>query len=300
MACGGAPSRFARASPHAPDSHRSTCASRPWSRSAAGETPMKPSRLTILLLLVLTTTASAALVTGQHASCEAVWDTGTAAVTTPPHLDCRDGDPTCDTDGTADHICHVVINACVGTPVGSCVPRHLTKLKFGIGASKLAGFAPPIPGGSANCGVPGTATTPLRSKKHGTVFKPSRPLRLLMRSTHFKNTLLVRCLPCAGATCGGGPPPPTTCAAGQKELVLTVPVAAGSHPDLATASALTTGGTAPPTTSPVIGGSSRPNCLSACDATATFACQASGASGAGTPTGPTLGAPRPLLTPASR
>src|SRR5262249_56184278 len=103
----------------------------------------------------------------------------------------------------------------------------------GIGARKLAGFAPPSPGGSANCGVPGTATIPLRSKKHGTVFKPSRPLRLLMRSTHFKNTLLVRCLPCAGATCGGGPPPPTTCAAGQKELVLTVPVADRMHPELA-------------------------------------------------------------------
>src|SRR5262249_41285802 len=166
----------------------------------------------------------------------------------------------------------------------------------GIGARKLAGFAPPSPGGSANCGVPGTATIPLRSKKHGTVFKPSRPLRLLMRSTHFKNTLLVRCLPCAGATCGGGPPPPTTCAAGQKELVLTVPVADRMHPELGNGSDLDNGWTGTSHNFPVIGGSSLHYCLSGCDGTATFACQASGATGAGTPNGATFGAPLPLLT----
>src|SRR5262249_56875271 len=138
----------------------------------AGKRGVNPRVLTLRLRRGLTAPASAALGPARPAPCEAVRHPGTAAVPTPPHLDCRDGDPTCDTDGTADHICHVVINACVGTPVGSCVPRHLTKLKFGIGASKLAGFAPPIPGGSANCGVPGTATIPLRSKKHGTVLKP--------------------------------------------------------------------------------------------------------------------------------
>src|SRR5262245_52944872 len=112
----------------------------------------------------LSVPARAAQVLG-HGHCDAVWDTGTAAVS-GTHLDCTDRDPSCDTDGAADHTCHVAISACAATPVGSCVPRPLTKLKFGVGASKLVGFAPPVPGGSANCGASGTATIPLRSKKH--------------------------------------------------------------------------------------------------------------------------------------
>src|SRR4029077_5635823 len=148
--------------------------------NARGETLMKPIRWTLLLLLMLTTAASATIVTGQHASCEAVWDTGTAAITIPPHLDCHDGDPTCDADGVADHVCHVVVNACVDMPVGSCTPKPLTKLKFGRVLTKFAGFVAPTVG-SANCGRAGTAEIRLRSRKHGKIFKPSRPLRLLMR-----------------------------------------------------------------------------------------------------------------------
>jgi hypothetical protein len=245
--------------------------------------------LAALAAVALSVPARAAQVLG-HGHCDAVWDTGTAAVS-GTHLDCTDGDPSCDTDGAPDHTCHVAISACAATPVGSCVPRPLTKLKFGVGASKLVGFAPPVPGGSANCGASGTATIPLRSKKHGTVFKPSRPLRLLMRGKHFTNTLLVRCLPCVGASCNSTPPP-TNCAAGQKELTLTVPTADRAHPELGNGSDLDNGWTGTSHNFPVIGGSSLHYCLT-CDASG--ACQGSAPTGAGTPNTATFGAPLPLL-----
>jgi hypothetical protein len=255
--------------------------------------PNAPIRWTLLLLLMLTTAASAGLVTGRHASCEAVWDTGTAAVTTPPHLDCHDGDPTCDADRAADHVCHVVVNACVDTPVGSCTPQPLTKIKFGRVLTKFAGFVPPTVG-SANCGTAGTAVIPLRSRKHGKVFKPSRPLRLLMRGKRFRNTLLVRCLPSTGPTTTTTTLP-SNCAPGQKSLTMTVPLEDPAHPELGNGSDLDNGWTGTSHNFPVIGGSTLFYCLSGCDGTTTFDCQASGATGAGTPNGPTFGAPLPLL-----
>jgi hypothetical protein len=257
---------------------------------------MKTIRWTILLLLVLTTAASATLVTGRHASCAAVWDTGTAAVVVP-HLDCTDGDPTCDTDNAVNNVCKVTINACVDTPTGSCTPQPLTKLKFTPNTPhKLAGFSPPVVG-SPNCGTAGTVTIKVRSKKKGKVLKPSQPVRLLMHGKHFKNTLLVRCLPCTGASCGTTTTTiPPTCAADQKELVLTTPVADRGHPELGNGSDLDNGWTGTSHNFPVIGGSSLHYCVSGCDGVSTFACQASGATGAGTPNGPTFGAPLPLLT----
>lgn len=247
---------------------------------------MIASRLAILELLVLSTAASAALV-GQHASCAAIWDTGTAAVS-GSHLDCHDGDPSCDADGVVDHVCHVAVSACVDTPAGGCVPQPLTELRFGHGMAKAIGFVPPVVG-SPNCGAPGTAAVALRTKKHGTVFGPSRALRLLMRGKpRFKDTLLVRCLPSLG-------PPPSTCAAGQKSLVLTVPLEDPAHPELGNGSDLDSGWTGTSHNFPVIGGSTLNYCLSGCDGTTTFECQASGATGAGTPNGVSFGAPLPLL-----
>jgi hypothetical protein len=261
---------------------------------------MKPIRWTILLLLLLTTTASAALVTGRHTSCAAVWDTGTAAVIAP-HLDCLDGDTTCDTDGAADHVCHVAIKACVDTPSGACTPTPLTKLKFGAGIAKLTGFSPPAIG-SPNCGAAGTAAINLRSRKHGRVLKPSRPLRLLMRGKpRFKSTLLVRCLPNPNPVTTTTTIPGGACPPGQKELVLTVPVADRAHPELGNGSDLDNGWTGTSHNFPVIGGSTLKYCLSGCDGTTTFDCQAGGTTAAngGDPTqtlnGATFGAPLPLL-----
>src|SRR6516165_3006058 len=83
-------------------------------------------RLSILALCaILSTSAFAAQVVGKN--CAALWDTGTAAVS-GPHLDCHDGDPTCDTDGAANHSCQVKVNACVGTATG-CTAAPLTSIK---------------------------------------------------------------------------------------------------------------------------------------------------------------------------
>jgi hypothetical protein len=246
----------------------------------------------VLALVTLGATVARADQVLGHGRCDAFWDTGTATVVAP-HLDCTDGDPTCDTDGVADHVCTVAVNACVDTPAGSCTPQPLTKLKFTPGTlSKLKGFSPPTVG-SPNCGTPGTVTIQVGSKKHGKVFKPSRPVRLLMRGKHFKDTLLVRCIP--------NPNPNTTttlpgpCATGEKELTLTVPLEDRAHPEQGNGSDLDNGWTGTSHNFPVIGGSSLVYCLSGCDGVSTFACQASGATGAGTPNGPTFGAPLPLL-----
>ena len=248
-------------------------------------------RLSILALCAaLTPSAFAAQVVGHN--CAALWDTGTAAVS-GPHLDCTDGDPTCDTDGDgSNHSCKVSVNACVGTATG-CTATPLTSIKFGQPVlKKLTGFVPPAVGG-ATCGTAGSITIPLRSKKHGTVFKPSRPVRLLMRGKpkHLTNTLLVRCLPCSGTNCTGGGPSPN-CTTGQKELILTVPLEDPANPTAGNGSDLDNGWTGTSHNFPVIGGSALHYCLTCA---ADGSCQGSAPTGAGTPNTAFFGAPLPLL-----
>jgi len=247
-------------------------------------------RLSILALCAaMTTSAFAAQVVGHN--CAALWDTGTAAVS-GPHLDCTDGDPTCDTDGDGtNHSCAVALNACVGTATG-CTAAPLTSIKFGQPVlKKLTGFVPPAVGGAA-CGTAGTITIPLRSKKHGTVFKPSRPVRLLMRGKpkNLKDTVLVRCLPCTGPNCGVSTP--TSCTPGQKELILTVPLEDPANPTAGNGSDLDNGWTGTSHNFPVIGGSSLHYCL---NCAADGSCQGSAPTGAGTPNTAFFGAPLPLL-----
>jgi hypothetical protein len=255
---------------------------------------MKPFRLAILLLLGLTTAAAAAIVTG-HASCDAFWDTGSAVVS-GSHLDCHDGDPTCDTDGVVNHVCTIALTACVDTPTGTCTPEPLTSIKFGAPVTKkLVGFQPPVVG-SPNCGTPGTITIPLRAKKHGTVFKNSRPVKLLMKGKpRFKDTLLVRCVPAAPGHC----PLRTDNPAFPAEVDLTVPLEDAQHPELGNGSDLDNGWTGSTHNFPIIGGSTVRYCLSGCDGVTTFDCQASGTTAAGTEAnpvnGPTFGSPLPLL-----
>jgi hypothetical protein len=245
-------------------------------------------RLSILALCaVLSTSAFAAQVVGKN--CAALWDTGTAAVS-GTHLDCQDGDPTCDADGVANHSCQVKVNACVGTATG-CTAAPLTSIKFGAPVTKkLIGFVPPT-AGSANCGTAGTVTIPLRSKKHGTVFKPSRPVRLLLRGKRLKDTLLVRCLPCQGANCTTTTTP-SSCAAGQKEMVLTVPLEDPANPAAGNGSDLDNGWTGTSHNFPVIGGSTLHYCLTCA---ADGSCQGTAPTGAGTPNTAFFGAPLPLL-----
>ena len=115
-----------------------------------------------------------------------------------------------------------------------------------------------------------------------------------MRGKRFRNTLLVRCLPSIGPTTTTTTLPPN-CAPGQKSLTMTVPLEDPAHPELGNGSDLDNGWTGTSHNFPVIGGSTLFYCLSGCDGTTTFDCQASGATGAGTPNGPTFGAPLPLL-----
>jgi hypothetical protein len=127
----------------------------------------------VVACLTVAVTAHGAQVFGRK--CAAIWDTGTAAVS-GTHLDCTDGDPTCDTDGAADHTCTIAINACVDTPAGTCTPQPLKKLTFTPATlGKLVDFVPPIVGPTPTAAPPAKQRSSCAPRSTGR--SSSRPAR---------------------------------------------------------------------------------------------------------------------------
>jgi hypothetical protein len=260
--------------------------------------------------------AHAGLVPGKSGNCSAVWDTQGAAATAgatanaPYTLSCKDGDPTCDTDGAVNGQCVIKLNACVGEASTGCTPGSITgTLK--VAAKKLVGFAPPNPAAAPTCGTTGTLTLSLRRVPKNTskacvkyASSPKSKAVLTMRAKGFLNKIKVQCVP-NGCSGGGGVTPSITCPLREPstlpyQLNLMVPVA--DPTTNSNGSDLDNGISGLSHNFPVIGGNVVKYCLSGCDGTTTTQCTGTGTAGgppgaaATTLNGPDFGAPLPLLT----
>jgi hypothetical protein len=237
----------------------------------------------------LLSNAGATVVPAQKGgTCLGTWDTATAEAMAgakskkPWTLNCGDGDPSCDADGTQNGMCVIGLSACVLQE--GCQPEPLTKFKIAKGgAKKFVGLGIPANLANGSCGAPGTAALPLKGKKKN---KPSKPITLKMTfksaSGGGKNVLKVRCVPGSIGVC-----PEREASGLPKQLTLTVP-AGGTDLD--------TGWTGASHNFPVVVNSQLKFCLSNCDGQSDTTCDASGDTGANSLNGETFGAPLPLLS----
>jgi len=87
---------------------------------------------------------------------------------------CADGDPACDTDGSADGACTFAVSVCVGVPVAGCQSASLD-------AIETAGVplqTPPFPAADGTCGAPTATVVPVGTAVAATILaRGGRELR---------------------------------------------------------------------------------------------------------------------------
>jgi hypothetical protein len=224
--------------------------------------------------------------------CAVVWD-GVTATKGVTGVVCRDGDPACDSDATADGACTFGVGVCVladgidgctATAVDSITPSRVLLAQGKLVSQALV--LPTLPASEPVCS-PSAALVrlPLRGRSRT---RASRRLKLRLKSTATvdgapakdKDKLTLQCLPNAGeGEC------PANAAGGPRELRL---VAADTGTDL------DNGWTGVAHNFALVGGSTIRACLSGCDASATPACTVASDTGRGT-INPAFGPPLPLF-----
>lgn len=163
----------------------------------------------VLLMVAATLVSSSAyavLVPQQRGDgCAVVWDLATAGARPGAEpddawiVDCTDGDPLCDGDGSANGACVLGASACVQQRVaGACQAPPVTTLRATrVTVRALTGFTLPPLGSEPACGVEGSLVVPVGA----------RPARLTLQSragrTRGSNRLLVSCR--APASCPARP-----------------------------------------------------------------------------------------------
>ena len=235
-----------------------------------------------LALLAFTTPASANVSGGGAAAtdCYAEWGgidgTGTS-------VDCVDGDPSCDADGTANGSRTINVSICVlQSDVDGCsASGPLTKLKRALKARRITPPDLSAPG----CGAAVSLRLKLRGKKKD---KPSLPVPLKMTAIgsggRDVNKLRLRCVKTGGAP--GGNTCPANAAGGPSMYTMTSTL---------TGTDLDNGWTGTSHDFPIVVGSKVSLCVSNCNLTDDPICDGEGAVGAGTTNGLTFGAPLPLF-----
>jgi hypothetical protein len=78
---------------------------------------------------------------------------------------CVDGDPACDTDGTADGACRFDVSLCTAVPVSGCTPVTIDA----IAVTGLPLAPPPLPSSTEQCGPPNAVTVPVGGAAGGVV-----------------------------------------------------------------------------------------------------------------------------------
>jgi hypothetical protein len=206
-------------------------------------------------------------------------------------VQCTDGDPRCDADGTANDSCRFRVAVCLNQNADrpTCVPPGtLQKVKTRGAASRLE--VPPLDG--STCGAFVDVEVPVKVRRGGRVRKPGKvrlPVTAYAASkprTDRDSAILV-CLP-PGAT------PTTTSSAstcprnpdGPNELLLTVK-AEGTDLD--------NGWAGPSQNLPIPAGTKLQMCLASCNDSTDPTCDATINTGTGTVNGETFGPPLPVL-----
>jgi hypothetical protein len=212
------------------------------------------------------------------------------------NLDCQDGDPSCDVDGTRNNVCVLGIGVCVAqTNVPECTPQPVQKVTVKVNPKtiKVGGLkvptpvpvAPAVPTTGPVCGDQSIFRLPLKVKNNGKL-KPSQQVTLTATAVvsakpkKDKDVLKVRCVP----NTGGGECPANP-AGGPRALQL---LAAASGTDL------DNGWTGSSQNFPVVSNSELLVCLTGCGATSNPQCTEDEAQ-TNAVNGATFGSPLPLL-----
>ena len=178
--------------------------------------------LTGMALFLSSSSPSLAIVAGggpAKSDCYVAWQ-----VTTPDlgankgkiGIDCEDGNPDCDLDGTVNGRCNFAVSICVDTSLPECSLQTVSSITLS-GKTQATGLQPPLlPASTATCGPNTLIQLPLKETKKG-VRKPSKPLLLKLKGTTTtgkpkvdNDKLKLRCVPSqSSAQCppnpAGGP-----------------------------------------------------------------------------------------------
>ncbi len=127
---------------------------------------------------------------------------GTHSLKNPKTLECADGDPTCDMDGTCNNVCALKVRLCINsaTVPGCTPPSELATLKF---QSHPATFTLSMPGQltGAQCGAFKDVSLPVKVSKKGKksagVFKVTASAKALKptKPPTDKDTYVMKCVP---------------------------------------------------------------------------------------------------------
>jgi hypothetical protein len=244
------------------------------------------------LVLMAAAPAVAVVVGGGKADtdCAVVWD-GVTATRGKTTVNCTDGDPACDADGTTNGSCTIGVNVCVlAADVAGCTATAVDALELSpalLAAGEVVQIPlvpPAMPAAAAACGTGTLVRLPLRGKLRP---KPSRRFVVKARATTTidgkarldKDRLVLRCMPGDGAAeC------PANAAGGPRELRL---VARGGAD-------LDNGWIGIAHNFPVVEGAMLRACLRDCDTSTDSACTVDADTGPGT-VNPAFGPPQPTL-----
>ena len=124
-------------------------------------------RNTVALVLLLGARTAGAVVLGgglPSTDCTVAFE-GVDATVGDSGVVCVDGDPSCDTDGVADGVCHFDVKLCTAVPSNDCVPAQITS----IAVTGLPLEAPVVPSLGEACGAPVTVSVPVDTATGATV-----------------------------------------------------------------------------------------------------------------------------------
>lgn len=182
--------------------------------------------LSVLSVVLGGTRPAQALVPGggpTSSDCYAAWQVTSAELAANRGkfgIDCEDGDPRCDVDGTANGTCTLGVSVCIFQDVPDCTPQTVTEIRLGRKAQSL-GIPAPSPASEAACGQAALVSLPLRSGRRG--MRASKPVRLKLTALASAapkkdaDKLVLRCVPHAQAgEC------PANADGGPRELSLSV------------------------------------------------------------------------------
>jgi hypothetical protein len=250
-----------------------------------------------LLAAFAVSPASGALIPGGgngRTDCYAEFDVQGAAATSTRSAQCMDGDPACDFDGVCgNNSCRFNVAACLNqtdAAFTTCIPPGPElPLKKAIERGrrrKRIGLAFPGALDSSACGSFVGTDVPIKRNTR----KPGRVVHMRAvspRRPHKDNDALrLFCVANPDCTAPPGGTCPANTAGGPNRLVQTV---------LGTGTDLDNGFSGDSHNFPVIEGSRLEYCLSNCNDSNDPVCDATGATGAGTPNGITFGPPLPLV-----
>ncbi len=201
----------------------------------------------------------------ETTDCYAEWGDVTASKPAQPTtVDCKDGDPTCDEDGTVNATCRFSVNACIvqrDPALTSCSPMPLTKLTVSKSLLKTSSsvpvaLQPPVALGVTGCGTAAEVVLPDHGPKAHKTFTMLAKTDQKGKLKTDKDKLVLRCS-------RGSTSCPTNAAGGPNEFQFDIKEHGGD---------LDNGWTGQSHNNPIVFGTKFRMCLKDCNASSSPAC----------------------------